>query len=414
MSFAIREAAVSVFRSGVTALVDYTATVNSKVIGGIIEKKDEYAGTVASKVAHDEGLEPFWETLFCSILTKLSDVFTPKVPHQIVIIPGKLLGSLWHWLSTDDRSINKQSQNGNGNGKKKEKNLLGKFYDNFIEEPTNFYQKMCGLNDENSSFIRYGISQAGIFGLASYLLKNTEEELPGVDIDPDEGKLISLYKGLGYTLVEQATYAVSQITRYCINFNEEFSKDSKKQFDKNVLAKAIANVVNERFFPGHLIAGIGASVSTYLFGNKIPKITAAALGEFPTMFLNRIMNCHRRRATKYQIGHEFDSKGHIKDSWYWVDENGQKIKNYRMNDSSGFTGLLGLGDRIFGGARSWMIKTVSSIFNISEQELHDSFEIKLKEKRLPAQVVQSSTSHAATRILPPAGRGPVLPVGAKI
>ncbi|GEM_PF-2436422 len=412
MSFAIREAAVSVFRSGVTALVDYTATVNSKVIGGIIEKKDESAGTVASKVAHDEGLEPFWETLFCSILTKLSDVVTPKVPHQIVIIPGKLLGSLWHWLSTDYRSLNAQAQN--GNGKKKEKNLLGKFYDNFIEEPTNFYQKMCGLNDENSSFIRYGISQAGIFGLTSYLLKNTEEELPGVDIDPDEGKLISLYKGLGYTLVEQATYAVSQITRYCINFNEEFSKDPGKQFDKNVLAKAIANVVNERFFPGHLLAGISASVSTYLLGNKMPKITAAALGEFPAMFLNRVMNCHKRRATKYQIGHQLDSKGHITDSWYWLDQNGQKIKNYRMSNSSGFTGLLDLGDRIFEGPRKWMIKLVSSIFNISEQEIHDSFEIKLKGKRLPAQIVQSSASQASTPIVPQTGCGPALPAVAKI
>src|SRR3989338_6714458 len=413
MSFAIREAAVSVFRSGVTALVDYTATVNSKVIGGIIEKKDECAGTVASIVAHDEGLEPFWETLFCSILTKLSDVFTPKVPHQIVIIPGKLLGSLWHWLSTDYRSLNAQAQNGNGNGKKKEKNLLGKFYDRFIEEPTNFYKKMCGLNDENSSFIRYGISQAGIFGLTSYLLKNTGEELPGVDIDPEEGKLVSLYKGLGYTLVEQATYAVSQITRYCINFNEEFSKDPNHNFDKNVLAKAIANVVNERFFPGHLLAGICASASTYLLGNKMPKITAAALGEFPAMFLNRVMNCHKRRATKYQIGHQLDSKGHITDSWYWTDQNGQKIKNYRMSNSPGFTGFLDFSDRMFEGSRKWIIKLVSSMFNISEQEIYDSLEIKLKGKRLSAQIVQSSVSPVATRIVPPTGCGP-LPVGAKI
>ena len=413
MSFAVRDAAFSVLRSGVTALVDYTATVNSKVLGGIIEKKDEFAGTVASKIAHDEGLEPFWETLFCSILTKLSDTFTPTVPHQIVIIPGKLLGSLWHWLSTDYRAINSQAQNGNGNGKKKEKNILGKFYDNFIEEPTNFYQKMCGLNDANSSFIRYGISQLGVFGLGSYLLKNTEEELPGVDIDPEEGKLVSFYKGLGYTLVEQATYAVSQITRYCINFNDEFSKDPKKQFDKNVLAKSIANVVNERFFPGHLLAGIFASVSTYLLGNKIPKITAAAIGEFPAMFLNRVMNCHRRRATKHQMGYE--TKGHEVEACYKVDRNGNKIKNYRMSDSSLFTGLLGLCDKIFDGSRNGMVKMISSMFNISESELRDSFEIKLRgvpESQLATKPLALPGNHSRT--LAPRGNSPVLPAGAKV
>jgi len=362
-------------RSGLAAVIDMIGG-NEKAIVGIIERKDKNPVETYRQVLQDEGLEPFWQTFSSSLLSKIAKVVTPSVPEQLVIIPGKIIGSIWHWLITSHQSMNSEALNGNYNGNKeqrKDADTYEGFYSAFVEGPSNYIFKILGLGDKEDpnakpSFLRYAISQFGVFGLASYALRDSEENLPGVNISSEEGFGKSLLKGVGYTLVDQITYTASQTMRFYIDFKKEFEKEG------NALAKAFANVLNERFFPGRILSGLSSSLATYLLGDYIPKVTAAELGELPLKLLNRLANVHKRRATKYLINketHEYVLK----------DEN--PVKNYRFSDSSSFNSFLNACDSIIQPCRDYSIKLISKLFNVPLKELQDSLTIDLS-KKVPA------------------------------
>lgn len=336
-------------RSLVVAMLDLISSGNAKGIGSICERKDKTAAQTYQHTLHDEGLEPMWETFFCSLLTKAAKIITPAIPEQITMIPGKLIGAAWHWAITSYQSTNRERLNG-GNGNN-QRSSIADFFETFVKRPSDYVLKFCGLgsSENDTNFLKFGLTQLGLFGIGSYFLSNSEENLPGVNIDSGEPSLKCLAKGLGYTVVEQITYAMSQIMRFYIDFKDEFGK--------NALAKATANVINERFFPGHILAGIAASISTYLLGKHIPKTTAAALGEFPMMLLNRVMNCHKRRATKDII----------------VD--GERVTNYNAEPGGRFEGFLKLCDKAMDPLRNSLVSLVSKIFNVKEEELKESFDI---------------------------------------
>ncbi len=336
-------------RSLVVAMLDLISSGNAKGIGSICERKDKTAAQTYQHTLHDEGLEPMWETFFCSLLTKAAKIITPAVPEQITMIPGKLIGAAWHWAITSYQSTHREKLNGSTDNNKK--SSIADFFETFVKKPSDYVLKLCGLGDseKDTNFLKFGLTQLGLFGIGSYFLSNSEENLPGVNIDSDESVFKCMAKGLGYTVVEQVTYAMSQIMRFCIDF-----KDS---FGKNVLAKATANVINERFLPGHMLAGIAASISTYFLGKHIPKTTAAALGEFPMMLLNRIVNCHRKRATKDII------------------KDGERVTNYNAEPGGRFDGFLKLCDKVLDRSRNSLVRLVSKIFNVKEDELKKSFDI---------------------------------------
>ena len=364
-----------VFRSLATAVADTVATGNAKALGGIFEDNSRPPAEILRRIITDEAAETPWETLFSSMLAKLSKEITPNVPEQIAIIPGKLLGAAWHWAITSHQSINREKLNikTNKNNNGKQNNLFTEFYDTFLHKPSEFMLKACGLGKERSNLWLYGASQLGVFGLSALALWNSNENLPGVNIDQDESKLRSLAKGFGYTIVEQFTYTASQITRFYMDFKEEFKT--------NVWAKCIANVINERFLIGHVLSGISASLSTYLLGKYIPKTSAAAIGEFPFAFLNRIVNCRRRRATKDTVG-----------------ENNNRIPNYRFHDSKGYNKFLDLCDSVLNPIREKLIDLVVWIsrgkkskeefkeeikksFNVDLKILKEHKELQLKEQQ---------------------------------
>src|SRR3989338_2405182 len=127
-------------RSGLAAVIDMIGG-NEKAIVGIIERKDKNPVETYRQVLQDEGLEPFWQTFSSSLLSKIAKVVTPSVPEQLVIIPGKIIGSIWHWLITSHQSMNSEALNGNYNGNKeqrKDADTYEGFYSAFVEGPSNY------------------------------------------------------------------------------------------------------------------------------------------------------------------------------------------------------------------------------------------------------------------------------------
>ena len=366
--------------SFLVGLTDMASSGLAKTVRAITEMGDKKPAAVAHRIAHEEGLETFWDTLVSSILTKISDVVTPFVPHQIVIIPGKLMGSLIHWLSTTHMNTNTQIQNGNGN-KKQDLNLFGKIYEYIVKKPTDYYLRAFGLKENGGSFFRYLLTQLGLIGFSGLLLKklDKDEELPGVNIDKDEGALKSTLKGIGYTFIEQLTYSVSQVLRYVVDFGNEFGGENwskSKEKTKEVWAKALAVACNERLFPGHLLGGLGASLSTYFLGKTIPKVTAATFGELPGMALS-LLNCHRRRATKYQFEYgTYNENGKaVTLPIAYKKEDGKKIFNYRFNKSPIFNSVLKCSDFVLNFFREGSVKLISTIFKIPIKTLSSAYEI---------------------------------------
>ena len=386
--------ASGVLRSGIIATIDLISTANGKAIGGLFERTDRSASDTYSKVLHDEGLETFWATIVSSLLAKISSIVTPWIPEQIAIIPGKLMGETWHWLITSEQSTNKEKlagKNGGNNGD----NIFARFFDTFVKRPSDFLLALCGLKgdkyDENgnlikegkSNFIRYLFSQIGIFGLASFALKGKEENLPGVNIDAEESLSKGMLKGFGYTLVEQATYGISQSIRFYTDFKEEFDPAAaeKKRFSKSAYAKSLANVINERFFPGHILLGISSAISTYSLGRILPKTTAAAIGEFPMAILNRVFNCRRRRATCFK---------HDENNNLLVDnQNNKPIPNWQFHASKAFNKFLDSCDSILNPWRVILNKGVAKLFNVKYEELENSFNMNAPIKKVNLQEVGS-------------------------
>ena len=339
----------------ILAGISELAAGNEKPIGALFEQ-DRPPHEIYSKVVHDEVLEPGWETFFSAILVRIARIVTPRIPEQIVIIPSKLLGAAWHWFITSAQSLNKQRSVANRNNNNNT-SILNDFFEMFVKKPTDLFLHLCGVRNGNSNFLRYGLTQFGIFSLAGLGLKFSQDEnLPGLNIDRDDPLIKNVFKTVGYSFVEELTYGVSQTIRNYIDFSE-------KEFGKGKIGwvKAIANVVNERLIPGHFLSALGGSLSTYYFGKIIPRTSAALFGEFPFKILNRVINCHRRRATKYRIK-EVDGK-----TYYEVGEDKKLIRNHRFN-SDGFNRLLNVCDLVFDKPRKLLLRGIKKIFGLSDTE----------------------------------------------
>lgn len=406
--------------SAAVAGIDLISSANAKGLGALLEKGSESPGETYKQVLHDEALEPAWETLFCSILTKIAKSITPNIPEQITMIPGKLIGAAWHWGITSDQSTNTSHIAKDGNSSKR---LTANFYNSFVKGPSEWLLDKCGLGEnKKGNFLKFGLSQIGIFSLLSFGLKNTEENLPGVNLDSNDSFTTSLMKGAGYTIVEQATYAASQAIRFYTDFRDEFNfgKDIKplpeaKNFierikntlkDKDAWAKSWTTVVNERFFPGHILSGIAASLGTWYFGKSIPKVTAAALGEFPTMFLNRVMNAHRRRATKDKLKYETyqtkDGKEERIAVGFDKDGNNNRVKNYRFHGSA-FDSILNTGDFIFDKLRDSLITVIASVFR-GNRNLEDYKNELLQTRDINEDFLKHHSKEAIYKIEKEGGR----------
>ena len=357
----------SVGRAIRIAVIDLISTANGKAVGAAaFERTDKQFGENFVKTLHDEALEPFWATTVSSLLAELSQKITPWLPEQIAIIPGKMLGEAWHWLITSHQSTHTNVAS-TTNGESKENgtpNIFAAFFETFVKKPSDLLLRLCGLGEDKGNFLWYSISQLGVFGLTSFSLRNDEEEnLPGVNLDPNDSLIKNIGRGIGYTVVEQATYAISQVIRFSIDFKGEFEDNGG-----NVLAKSMVNVINERLFPGHTFLGISSAISTYSLGHIIPKTTAAAIGEFPMSILNRLLNCRNRRATKDKL-----------------DENGNKIPNYRFNDSKGFNKILDSCDFMFERSKERLYDLVTLMFRGEKskeefkKELIDSLNMNLSQ-----------------------------------
>lgn len=360
-------------RSGLTALLDLIAGSNAKAIGAIAERKDLPVEDTYKKVLKDEGLEPFWDTFVSSVLVKLAKMITPKIPEQIAMIPGKLLGSAWHWAITSHQSTNREGANNNNNGKP---SFYEQFYKMVLEKPSDYVLNFVGLgrskqtqqSNNNVNFLKYALSQIGVFGLASVALRNSEENLPGVDLSRDESVGKNILKGLGYTIVDHLIYIASQTIRLKTDFEDEFKEGG------HVWAKALANTINERAFPGRILSGIAASMSTYFLGGCMPKSTAAVLGEFPFNTLNRLLNIHKRRATKYKTELDnVDPKTKKPQLHYVKDKDGNLIPNYMVNKV-----LIRISDTILEPCKDFCMKQIAKIFGAKYEDLVDSL-----TKRLP-------------------------------
>ncbi len=341
----------SLWRAVRIAAIDLISTANGKALGAAaFERTDKPFQETFVKILNDEALEPFWATTVSSVLAKISEKVTPWVPEQIAIIPGKLLGEAWHWLITSTTSTNRENCTGND----KDKNIFANFFETFVKKPSDLVLQFCGMKEKEGNFLWYTLSQLGIVGLASYsLVGDDEENLPGVNIDTDDSFLVATAKGIGYTLVEQATFAISQTFRFFIDFRDQFGwrekskdmtvKDMTSSEKKQVWGKVLANVMNERMLPGHILLGMSSGLSTYYLRKVfdwLPRTTAAAIGEMPMAALNRLLNCRDRRATKYKVIEEDGKKS------YAHDESGNKIHNYRFNDSTVFNKMLDCWDSI--------------------------------------------------------------------
>lgn len=398
--------------SAAVAGIDLISSANAKGVGALFEKGSAPAGETYKQVLHDEALEPAWETLFCSILTKIAKSITPNIPEQITMIPGKLIGAAWHWGLTSHQSTNTSHIIKDENTAKK---LTTTFYNSCVKGPSEWLLDICGLGEgKKNNFLKFGLSQIGIFSLLSFGLKNTEENLPGVNLDSDESFATSLLKGAGYTVVEQATYAASQAIRFYTDFSQSefnFGKEKKEEpkgiiekfkrtlEDKDAWAKSWANVVNERFFPGHILSGIAASMSTWYFGKNIPKVTAAALGEFPTMLLNRIMNAHRRRATKDVIEYKtFVKDGKNIQIPVGVKKDGEnRAKNYRFSNTA-LDNVLDFGDLLFNKLRDSLTTVVASVFR-GNRSLEDYRAELIQSREISEEFLQKSSAVTIAKLL---------------
>jgi hypothetical protein len=356
-----------------TAMLDAIASTGSKAIVATLEDKTKSPEYLASKCILDEGPETFWKAAFGSILAKLKNNFAPFIPEQFVNIPGDLLGAYVHWRSAAHQSLNKTISQA-GKKFKSSSDLLDKFYDNFIKTPTSYILNLIGLDrhEHTLSFGRFGLANLAAFAFGTYSLMGSDDEnLPGVNIDSSEPKHVTTYKTLGYVITEQVMHVASQWMRYYEDYKKEFG-------EKFALSKSLANVINEKTFPGNFLSAIGACLSTLWFGKTMSKSAAAALGEIVPKAFTRLLETRLRRTTK--------------DTY---DENSlnQRRGNYRFHNAKWFNSLLDIIDYPFAILRELTVNhVVAPIFKPSDmsvndfrKELYDSFDLPvetLKSKKL--------------------------------
>lgn len=369
----LKAGAVSLFRTGMTAMLDAIASTGSKAIVATMEDKTMSPEYLASKCILDEGPETFWKAAFGSVLAKLKNNFAPYIPEQFVNIPGDLLGSFMHWKSSAHQSLNRLTSLA-GTKTKEKLTLLDKFYDTCIKTPTNEILRFLGFNSEEHelNIFRFGVSNVIAFFLGTIALKgSSEDNMPGVNIDSDDSKSITLLKTLGYTVTEQVTHIASNWMRYYKDYKKEFGK-------KFALAKSLANAINEKTFPGNVLSALGACLTTLWFGKKLPPSSAAALGEIIPKGLTRLLEARLRRSTK----DTYDEKNPDK-----------RVKNYRFHNAKWFNKLLDVVDYPFVILRKLTInhivaplfKPQDTTMEMFKEELYKSFDMPmttLKSKAL--------------------------------
>ena len=332
------------------AVTGWLASANASAIGGLTERTDAPASEIYSQVLRDEGLEHLWQFLSSSIITNLFKESGSKIPEQLILVPSKLLGSIWHWAISSPTSLNRTTgSNGNSN----EKSFFQNFHDTILKTPSEYALKLCGLKGKNTNFAKYILSQIIVFSGATFLLrKNEDENLPGVNVEKDLSLKNNLFKMLGYSVAEQSTYLISQTTRFYMDF--------KDQFGKNAFAKSLYNVVNEKLIPGHFLSALAGSTSAYALEGILPRTTASVLGETPMKILNRIVNAHRRRVTKKAR-----------------DENNKPINNFLFSNDT-----AQVFDTFFNPTRRYCLNLISRLFNVSQHDLIQSTEIKDEEVKI--------------------------------
>ena len=347
----------SLFRTGVTAMVDSMGSTFPKAAVAALEDKSQDKVHLAKVCLLTEGPEVFWKTVVGSVFVKVMRTIAPWLPEQFANLPGEMLGAFIHWLTSSHHSIDTEAQRA-ANGSSKPK-LIEKFFDNCIKQPIDFGLKIVGLdsNEKNVNFIRFGLIQAGLIAGGAYVLKGAEEEnIPGMNLDYEDPWYVSFFKTAGYTAFEQIAHITSQTMRYYINYKEEFGGKENK-FSKDVLAKAFANVINERIFPGNIPSAISGCLSTLFLGRFIPKSLAGAIGEAPMKGFERILTLHRRRSTK----HVYDENS-----------SNHRAPNFRGHDKPWLMNILNTADSVFDPIRNFVVeKVVARVFkpeNMSQED----------------------------------------------
>ena len=361
----------SLFRTGVTAMLDAIASSGAKAVVAPLEDKTKSSEYLALKCIEDEGPETFWKAAFGSVLAKLKNQFAPFIPEQFINIPCDLLGAHMHWKSAAHQALDKITSQAASKGKQVP-TLLDKFFDTCIKKPTDYVLKFIGFNKEEQklNFTTFGLANVVAFTLGIFALKGSENDnLPGVNIDKNDSTGTTLFKTFGYTFIEQVTHIASQWMRYYQNYKEEFGK-------KFAMSKSLANAINEKTFPGNFISALGACLSTFWFGDKISKSAAGALGEIIPKAFTRLIESRLRRTTKDKHNENYKN---------------EREPNHRIYDIKWLNKTLDVIDYPFIILRRLVIdKIVAPLFrpndmNIKDfkNELYNSFDLPiniLKEK----------------------------------
>lgn len=367
----------SIFRTGVTAMLDAIATSGAKAVIAPLEDKTKSPEHLAIKCIEDEGPETFWKAALGSVLAKLKNHFAPFIPEQFVNIPCDLLGAHLHWKSAAHQSLDKTTSQA-GSGLKQEPTLLDRFFDTCIKTPTDNVLQFIGFNKQEHklSFARFGLANALAFLLGIYALKGSDNDnLPGVNIDRDDSKSTTVFKTLGYVIIEQFTHIGSQWMRYYQSYKEEFGK-------KFALSKSLANTINEKTFPGNFISAFGACLSTFWFGDKISKSAAGALGEVIPKTFTRLLEARLRRTTK----DVYDEKSETK-----------RASNHWISDMKWLNRTLDVIDTPFVAMKRFTIdKIVAPLFkpadmsvNDFRNELYSSFDLPIETLKVKANVIEN-------------------------
>ena len=371
----------SLFRTGVTAMLDSMGSTFPRAAVAALEDEKQSKVHLAKQCLIDEGPEVFWKTIIGSLFVKTLRIVTPAIPEQIANFPGEMLGASIHWWSAKHQSKPTQLQRDATNSGNKGDGIVEKFFDNCIKSPIDFGLKVVGLgasekDEGNVNFFTFGAIQAALFAGGAYVLSGAEEEnIPGMNLDYEDPWYVSFLKTAGYTVFEQIAHGTSQTIRYYMeNYKEFTGKEKEKEvqisFNKDALAKTLANVINERVIPGNIPSAISGCLSTLFLGRFIPKSVAGAIGEAPMKALERLLTIHKKRATKDKF-----------------DESGDRVKNYRTNET--LESVLGIADSIFDPCRNFLVNIVAKCLrpeNISteayKEKLKETF--KVKEETLKA------------------------------
>ena len=356
----------SLFRTGMTAMLDAIASTGSKAVIATLEDKTKSPEYLAIKCIEDEGPETFWKAAFGSVLAKLKNEFLPSLPEQFINIPGDLIGAFMHWRSAAHQALDTTISEA-GENLKRVPTLLDKFFDTCIKQPTDALLSLIGFRKQEHklSFARFGLANIAAFLIGVFTLRGSDNDnLPGVNISNNDSKSSAVLKTLGYVVVEQITHIASQWMRYYQNYKKEFG-------EKFALSKSLANAVNEKTFPGNFISAFGACLSTYWFGEKISKSAAGALGEIIPKAFTRLLEARLRRTTK---------------DVYDDNSPGRRKPNHRISDIKWLDKVLNVIDYPFVILKQFTVNNiVAPLFKPNDMDIDEFRKILFSSFNLPLE-----------------------------